>query len=78
MMCNAISMCFAQCIFLLSNSNPFSWIFTIGDSNHDVMNAFSDKGFLTKNSPLGVAEESDAVITMLPSSAHVSFKSTSS
>lgn len=36
------------------------------------MKAFSKKGVLTKNSPLEVAEESDAVITMLPSSAHVS------
>ncbi|XP_041996053.1 probable 3-hydroxyisobutyrate dehydrogenase, mitochondrial [Salvia splendens] len=43
----------------------------VHDINHDVMKAFSDKGFLTKNSPLGVAEESDTVITMLPSSAHV-------
>ncbi|KAL1560517.1 3-hydroxyisobutyrate dehydrogenase [Salvia divinorum] len=43
----------------------------VHDINHDVMKAFSDKGFLTKNSPLQVAEESDAVITMLPSSAHV-------
>ncbi|XP_057763867.1 probable 3-hydroxyisobutyrate dehydrogenase, mitochondrial isoform X2 [Salvia miltiorrhiza] len=43
----------------------------VHDINHDVMRAFSEKGFLVKNSPLEVAEESDAVITMLPSSAHV-------
>lgn len=39
------------------------------------MRAFSEKGIVTKNSPLEVAEESDALITMLPSSAHVSFES---
>ncbi|PIN04352.1 putative dehydrogenase [Handroanthus impetiginosus] len=43
----------------------------VHDVNHDVMKKFSDKGILTKNSPLEVAEASDAVITMLPSSAHV-------
>ncbi|KAL0305412.1 UNVERIFIED_CONTAM: putative 3-hydroxyisobutyrate dehydrogenase, mitochondrial [Sesamum radiatum] len=42
----------------------------VHDVNHDVMKKFSDKGILTKNSPLEVAEASDAVITMLPSSAH--------
>lgn len=43
----------------------------VHDVNHDVMKAFSKKGILTKNSPLEVAEDSDAIITMLPSSAHV-------
>lgn len=43
----------------------------VNDINDEVMKAFSKKGVLTKNSPLEVAEESDAVITMLPSSAHV-------
>ncbi|GER24657.1 leucine-rich receptor-like protein kinase family protein [Striga asiatica] len=43
----------------------------VHDVNHDVMAKFSEKGILTKNSPLEVAEASDAVITMLPSSNHV-------
>ncbi|KAI3455923.1 hypothetical protein Pfo_012586 [Paulownia fortunei] len=43
----------------------------VHDLNHDIMKKFSEKGILTRNSPLEVAEASDAVITMLPSSAHV-------
>lgn len=41
--------------------------------NHNVMKMFSDKGILTEDSPLKVAETSDVVITMLPSSNHVRF-----
>lgn len=37
------------------------------------MKMFSDKGVLTEDSPLKVAETSDVVITMLPSSNHVRF-----
>lgn len=43
-------------------------------SNHDVMTMFSEKGILTKESPVEVAKASDVVITMLPSSSHVSFR----
>ncbi|EYU19111.1 hypothetical protein MIMGU_mgv1a008204mg [Erythranthe guttata] len=43
----------------------------VHDVNQDAMKKFSEQGILTKNSPLEVAEASDAVITMLPSSAHV-------
>ncbi|XP_047260830.1 probable 3-hydroxyisobutyrate dehydrogenase, mitochondrial isoform X7 [Capsicum annuum] len=43
----------------------------VHDINHDVMKMFSDKGILTEDSPLKVAETSDVVITMLPSSNHV-------
>ncbi|KAL7131174.1 hypothetical protein ABFS83_13G180700 [Erythranthe nasuta] len=43
----------------------------VHDVNHDAMKKFSEQGILTKNSPIEVAEASDAVITMLPSSAHV-------
>lgn len=50
---------------------PLPWF---GYRNDDAMKRFSEKGILTKNSPLEVAEASDAVITMLPSSSHVSFK----
>jgi 3-hydroxyisobutyrate dehydrogenase-like beta-hydroxyacid dehydrogenase len=37
------------------------------------MKKFSDDGIPTKRSPLEVSESSDVVITMLPSSAHVSW-----
>uniref|UniRef100_A0A5B7BF25 3-hydroxyisobutyrate dehydrogenase n=1 Tax=Davidia involucrata TaxID=16924 RepID=A0A5B7BF25_DAVIN len=43
----------------------------IHDMNYEVMKMFSDKGVLTKKSPFEVAETSDVVITMLPSSTHV-------
>ncbi|XP_059666520.1 probable 3-hydroxyisobutyrate dehydrogenase, mitochondrial isoform X2 [Cornus florida] len=43
----------------------------IHDVNHNVMEMFSDKGITTKESPFEVAEISDVVITMLPSSSHV-------
>lgn len=41
--------------------------------NCDAMKKFSDMGVLTKETPFEVAEASDVVITMLPSSSHVSF-----
>ncbi|KAK4348116.1 hypothetical protein RND71_034455 [Anisodus tanguticus] len=44
---------------------------SVHDINHNVMKMFSDKGILTEDSPLKVAETSDVVITMLPSSNHV-------
>ncbi|KAA8514823.1 hypothetical protein F0562_018002 [Nyssa sinensis] len=43
----------------------------VHDINHEVMKMFSDKGILTKESPFEIAETSDVVITMLPSSTHV-------
>jgi len=36
------------------------------------MKKFSDDGIPTKQSPLEVSESSDVIITMLPSSTHVS------
>ncbi|KAK3002457.1 hypothetical protein RJ639_022451 [Escallonia herrerae] len=41
-------------------------------SNPTAVKTFSDSGILTKESPWEVAEMSDIVITMLPSSSHVS------
>lgn len=41
--------------------------------NKNVMKIFSDRGIITKESPIEVAESSDVVITMLPSSASVSY-----
>ncbi|KAL3833727.1 hypothetical protein ACJIZ3_008463 [Penstemon smallii] len=43
----------------------------VHDVNCDVVKSFSEKGILTKNSPFEVAEASDVVITMLPSSSIV-------
>ncbi|CAI0545527.1 unnamed protein product [Linum tenue] len=43
----------------------------VHDINHGVMKMFSDMGIPAKDSPLDVAESSDVVITMLPSSSHV-------
>ncbi|XP_042499969.1 probable 3-hydroxyisobutyrate dehydrogenase, mitochondrial isoform X2 [Macadamia integrifolia] len=43
----------------------------VHDINSNVMEKFSDKGVLTKGTPFEVAETSDVVITMLPSSSHV-------
>ena len=40
--------------------------------NKNSMKKFSDDGIPTKQSPLEVSESSDVVITMLPSSSHVS------
>lgn len=42
-------------------------------SNEDAMKKFSEDGIPTKRSPLEVSESSDVIITMLPSSAHVSW-----
>ncbi|KAF3659185.1 putative 3-hydroxyisobutyrate dehydrogenase, mitochondrial [Capsicum annuum] len=43
----------------------------VHDINHDVMKMFLNKGILTEDSPSKVAETSDVVIRMLPSSKHV-------
>ncbi|XP_043698744.1 probable 3-hydroxyisobutyrate dehydrogenase, mitochondrial isoform X2 [Telopea speciosissima] len=43
----------------------------IHDINSSVMEKFSGKGVLAKGTPFEVAETSDVVITMLPSSSHV-------
>lgn len=44
---------------------------TVHDLNKSIMKIFSEKGIVTKESPFEVAETSDVVITMLPSSASV-------
>ncbi|XP_031249513.1 probable 3-hydroxyisobutyrate dehydrogenase, mitochondrial isoform X1 [Pistacia vera] len=44
---------------------------TVHDINCNVMKTFSEMGALTKETPSEVAEASDVVITMLPSSSHV-------
>lgn len=58
--------------------NLLSWCWSCPScfhhSNHGVMKLFTDKGAEAKSSPLEVAEASDVVFTMLPSSAHVSLK----
>lgn len=43
----------------------------VHDINCNVMKMFSDMGVPTKETPFEVAEASDVVITMLPSSSHV-------
>ncbi|WCJ24332.1 3-hydroxyisobutyrate dehydrogenase mitochondrial [Euphorbia peplus] len=43
----------------------------VHDTNVNVIKMFSDMGIPTKETPFEVAEASDVVITMLPSSAHV-------
>lgn len=44
---------------------------TVHDINCNAMKKFSDMGVPTKETPFEVAEASDVVITMLPSSSHV-------
>ncbi|KAK8506734.1 hypothetical protein V6N12_002180 [Hibiscus sabdariffa] len=44
---------------------------TVHDVNCNVMKKYSDMGVSTKQTPFGVAEASDVLITMLPSSSHV-------
>ncbi|XWS20721.1 hypothetical protein CRYUN_Cryun31cG0127000 [Craigia yunnanensis] len=44
---------------------------TVHDVNCNVMKMYSDMGVSTKQTPFEVAEASDVVITMLPSSSHV-------
>ncbi|KAA3484175.1 putative 3-hydroxyisobutyrate dehydrogenase, mitochondrial isoform X1 [Gossypium australe] len=44
---------------------------TVHDVNCNVMKKYSDMGVSTKQTPFEVAEASDVVITMLPSSSHV-------
>ncbi|XP_058071615.1 probable 3-hydroxyisobutyrate dehydrogenase, mitochondrial isoform X4 [Magnolia sinica] len=43
----------------------------VHDINRNATKKFSDKGVPTKETPLEVAESSDVIITMLPSSSHV-------
>ncbi|XP_059435501.1 probable 3-hydroxyisobutyrate dehydrogenase, mitochondrial isoform X2 [Corylus avellana] len=43
----------------------------VHDINCSVLKKFSDMGVVTKETPFEVAEASDVVITMLPSSSHV-------
>ncbi|XP_052202003.1 probable 3-hydroxyisobutyrate dehydrogenase, mitochondrial isoform X1 [Diospyros lotus] len=56
---------------MASNLIKAGYKVTVYDLNHSAMKFFSDKGILTKDSPSEVAEASDIVITMLPSSTHV-------
>ncbi|MQM14820.1 hypothetical protein Taro_047755, partial [Colocasia esculenta] len=44
---------------------------TVHDINQNVMDKFLEKGVPTKETPFDVAESSDIIITMLPSSSHV-------
>ncbi|XP_027089265.1 probable 3-hydroxyisobutyrate dehydrogenase, mitochondrial isoform X1 [Coffea arabica] len=44
---------------------------TVHDVDHNAMKIFSERGILTKESPFEVADSSDVLITMLPSSNHV-------
>ncbi|KAJ6801406.1 putative 3-hydroxyisobutyrate dehydrogenase, mitochondrial [Iris pallida] len=44
---------------------------TVHDINYNAMKKFLDKGIPTKDTPSQVAESSDVIITMLPSSSHV-------
>lgn len=43
----------------------------VHDINHEVMRMFAERGVPTKETPFEIAETSDVVITMLPSSSHV-------
>ncbi|PSS02608.1 3-hydroxyisobutyrate dehydrogenase [Actinidia chinensis var. chinensis] len=43
----------------------------VHDLNQTVMKFFSEKGILTKDSPFEIAEASDIIVSMLPSSTHV-------
>ncbi|XAR59358.1 3-hydroxyisobutyrate dehydrogenase [Bertholletia excelsa] len=43
----------------------------VHDVNQNAMKLFSDRGVIVKESPLEIAETSDVIITMLPSSSHV-------
>ncbi|XP_010245774.1 PREDICTED: probable 3-hydroxyisobutyrate dehydrogenase, mitochondrial isoform X2 [Nelumbo nucifera] len=43
----------------------------VHDKNRDAMKKFLEKGVVAKETPFEVAEASDVVITMLPSSSHV-------
>ncbi|XP_012075606.1 probable 3-hydroxyisobutyrate dehydrogenase, mitochondrial isoform X2 [Jatropha curcas] len=44
---------------------------TVHDINHNVIKMFTDMGVPSKQTPFEVAEASDVVITMLPSTSHV-------
>ncbi|CAA7405398.1 unnamed protein product [Spirodela intermedia] len=44
---------------------------TVHDINHNAVNKFKEMGIATKETPFDIAESSDIVITMLPSSANV-------
>ncbi|KAK4744203.1 hypothetical protein SAY87_010515 [Trapa incisa] len=43
----------------------------VHDINYNVMKMFSERGVPTRSTPYEIAESSDVVITMLPSSSHV-------
>ncbi|KAM7258225.1 hypothetical protein ACFE04_013966 [Oxalis oulophora] len=47
------------------------FILNVLDKNYGVMNTFSDLGATIKQTPFQVAQSSDVVLTMLPSSSHV-------
>jgi len=59
-----------HCFFFSSGS--YSITLNLSIRNENSMKKFSDDGIPTKQSPLEVSESSDVIITMLPSSTHVS------
>jgi 3-hydroxyisobutyrate dehydrogenase len=44
---------------------------TVHDINRDVMKMFTEMGVSSRETPYEVAQDSEVVITMLPSSSHV-------
>lgn len=56
---------------MASNLMKAGYKMAVHDVNCNVMKMFSDMGVPTKETPFEVAEASDVVITMLPSSSHV-------
>ncbi|EPS70048.1 hypothetical protein M569_04714 [Genlisea aurea] len=56
---------------MANNLIKSGYTIVVYDVNDDAMKRFSEKGVLTMASPREVAEESNAVITMLPSPSHV-------
>ncbi|KAK2995686.1 hypothetical protein RJ640_013484 [Escallonia rubra] len=57
---------------MASNLIKAGYSVAVHDINPTAVKTFSDSGIPTKESPWEVAETSDIVITMLPSSSHVS------
>ncbi|XP_038974216.1 probable 3-hydroxyisobutyrate dehydrogenase, mitochondrial isoform X10 [Phoenix dactylifera] len=56
---------------MASNLITAGYKITVHDINYDALKKFSDKGIPTKETPCEVAESSDVIITMLPSSSNV-------
>lgn len=66
----AIFLIYIEGSFLLEY-DPKKFFFFISFRNYHVMKMFSDRGIPTRETPFEIAESSDVVITMLPSSSHV-------